>query len=195
MERLSEGRHKSETLAQVQEEVRQEKSKPESSRQWGIHLDSTLTVQTKKRSLSKMLRSVAELRTKYTVMKNIWLMAQMRHPGRALFADVDWNSCLKYEFQLRKQALKVVREVGMQAALWAACRDPQHRMRNWMKLLTVADAKDESKESETVHLLLKRVAQLKRSLQSAGKKPKLANISAADTLETEILAKVMQPRK
>ena len=54
-----------------------------------------------------------------------------------------WTDCLEYEFQLRKEAFRLTREEGhgIEAALNAALKDPQHRMEHWVTSLTVANAK------------------------------------------------------
>ena len=56
--------------------------------QMGLPLDSTLTLLTKKRYLSRMPTDRESLRTKYRVMSNLWLLAQLRQPGRQLYADL-----------------------------------------------------------------------------------------------------------
>ena len=112
------------------------------------------------------------------IMSNMWLLSKMRCPGRPLFADLDenvwwkflenkvlapgWNAGLEYEFQMTKEALKLTREshIPIQAALWTAYEDPQHRMRNWISLLTLANAKEEQDSSE--------FAAVKRRLASVG---------------------------
>ena len=212
MEKLQEGRLKPESLSQVvsaEEEDKFEKKRPESSRKFGIHLDSTLTAQTKRRYMSSMPRNVEELKAKYTVMKHMWLLAQIRQPGRQAFSDLgkdtwtdlleellnkdnfffekeiegggtlvgpDWNSCLEYEFQIRKQACILVREegFGIQQALWAAYEDPQHRMKNWVQLLTEANAKQGS-AADKFEKLQKRILELERSQQKAQKMMRLTN--------------------
>ena len=150
-----------------------------------------------------MPRNVEDLRAKYTVMKHLWLLAQMRQPGRHAFSDLgkdtwtdlleellnkdnflferqiegggtlvgpDWNACLECEFQIRKQACVLVREegYGIQQALWAAYEDPQHRMKNWIQPLTVANAKQES-SADKIEKLQKRILELERSKQKAQK--------------------------
>ena len=165
---MNEGRLRPETLAQVvsfEEEEAHEKVKPEQPKQLHLTLDANLTVQTRRRYLSSMPRSVEELRKKYVVMTHMCLLAKMRQPSRAMYADLeektwntfleellnlenfnfqreidgsgemvapDWNHCLEYEFQLRKEACRLIREQGLpiQRALWAAYQDPQHRMKN-----------------------------------------------------------------
>ena len=54
----------------------------------GMHLESTLTLQTKKRYISRIPTDPESLRTKYRVMTNLWLLAQLRQPGRQLYADL-----------------------------------------------------------------------------------------------------------
>ena len=64
-----------------------EAAKPEAPNSFAVHLDSALTFQTKKRHMSKILLGIKKLRTKYTIMGNMWLLSKMRTRGRALFAD------------------------------------------------------------------------------------------------------------
>ena len=61
----------------------------------------------------------------------------------------DWNHCLEYEFRLRKEALRLIREQGLsiQRALWTAYEDPQHRMKNWIPFLAVANSRSQSSQS------------------------------------------------
>ena len=75
-EKLSEGSMAAETLAQVisaNEEETQKKNKPEPSRQLGLNLDSTVTIQTRRRYIASMPANFEELRIKYNVMSHIWL--------------------------------------------------------------------------------------------------------------------------
>ena len=65
-EKLSDGQLTAETLAHVvslQEELDQKAKHPEPTRQLGLHLDSSLTIQTKRRYMSHMPSSTEELRT------------------------------------------------------------------------------------------------------------------------------------
>ena len=76
-ERLANGQLRAETLTQVvsvREQDYQESKK----------LDTQLT---KRRFLSTMHSNPEELRVKYNIMTNCWLLAQMRQPGRHLYAD------------------------------------------------------------------------------------------------------------
>ena len=77
-ERLHNGVIEAETLAHVvslEEEREQMASKPEPSTQMALHLGSTLTLQTKKRFLSRMPADPESLRMKCRVMTNLWLLA------------------------------------------------------------------------------------------------------------------------
>ena len=63
--------------------------KPEPVRTLGINLESSLTIQTRRRYVSAMPSNFEELRTKYKVITNMWLLAQMRQPGRHMYLDFD----------------------------------------------------------------------------------------------------------
>ena len=54
----------------------------------------------------------------------------------------NWTHCLEFEFQLRKEALRLTREEGQSIwrALWAAYRDPHRRIEHWLTLLTIANS-------------------------------------------------------
>ena len=150
---MSDGLLYTETLAQVislAEENKQQALKPEMSRQKGFHFDNNLTIQTK--------RGFKELQNKYQVMTHMWFLSQMRQPTRPVCSDLkentftkflseknlllerevagskiivpNWAHCLEYEFQLRKDALKLTREEGqsIEKAVCSAYNDPQHRI-------------------------------------------------------------------
>ena len=70
----------------------------------------------------------------------------------------DWNACMEYEFQLRKE-------------------DPQHRMRNWIQLTTVANAKTDARDQE-IQALKKRMPDMERAQQRASKTAKTYNGSS-----------------
>ena len=87
-ERLTDGTMIAEPLSHVislAEEKEQKERGPEGARQVGIHLDSTLTIQTRRRFVSTLPANMGELRTKYNIMTNLWLL----EPGRRLYADLD----------------------------------------------------------------------------------------------------------
>ena len=136
------------------------------------------------------------LRSKYRVMTNLWFLAQVRQPGRQLYADLTkdtlndfleellstdkfvmkkqiegqtwaaptWAHCMEHEFQLRREAMKLCREQGhsIQAALWAAYRNQEHRMKHWVTLLSIANSRCDSipdKAVREIEQLKKQVAQ------------------------------------
>ena len=53
-----------------------------------------------------------------------------------------WTYCLSYEFELRKEAIRLCKEesYGMQAAQWTALKNPEHRMKHWPQLVAVPNA-------------------------------------------------------
>ena len=57
-----------------------------------------------------------------------------------------WSHCLDYEFQLRKQAIKLHRTQGfsIQRALWSAYNDEHHRMKHWVTLLSTANSSSDA---------------------------------------------------
>ena len=94
-ERLANTTWKAETLAHVvslQEEESQKALRPEPSRSVGIHLDSSLSIQTQRRFMAKMPTNVEELLTKYKVMANMFLLAKMRQPSRHLYKVLEVNT-------------------------------------------------------------------------------------------------------
>ena len=54
-----------------------------------LHLDGQLSIQTKRRFVSSSPTTPEQLRLKYKVLANCWLMGQMRQPGRHLFSDLE----------------------------------------------------------------------------------------------------------
>ena len=91
-EKLAAGMLQAEPLDQVisqAEAEEQDWKKPDPPRQYGMHLNATLTIQTRRRYSSTMPKNIEELRQKYDVLSNCWLLGQQRQPGRALYSDVD----------------------------------------------------------------------------------------------------------
>ena len=60
---------------------------PNAAKHLGIHLDASLTIQTKRRFSSVLPATTEALRLKFSVMSNLWLLAKMRQPARQIFAD------------------------------------------------------------------------------------------------------------
>ena len=63
----------------------------------------------------------------------------------------DWNHCSGYELQLRKEALRLVREAkySIEKALWTAYNNQHHRIEHWLTLLTIANAGGASTSTKT----------------------------------------------
>ena len=90
-ESLADGCLQAERLTHVvsaREEKNQKALKPEPARQLGLHLDSTLTIQTNRRFMSNMPTTTEQFRAKYRVMSNCWLLAKLRQSGRHLYSDL-----------------------------------------------------------------------------------------------------------
>ena len=53
-----------------------------------------------------------------------------------------WEHCLEYEYQVRRQAIKLCVRKGFsfQSAWWSVYRDVEHRMEHWVQLLTIANS-------------------------------------------------------
>ena len=94
-EKLSDGTLRAESLNQVvsvAEQEEQESKKAEPQRHMSLHLDGQLSIQTKRRFVSASPAIPQQLRLKYKVLANCWLMGQMRQPGRHRFSDLDRNT-------------------------------------------------------------------------------------------------------
>ena len=86
-EKLSDGTLKAEPLSHVVslfEEEQQDLKRPEPAPQYNLQLDSRPTITTKRRHLSTELTDEKGLRLKYAVLSNLWLLAQIRQPGRSI---------------------------------------------------------------------------------------------------------------
>ena len=98
-ERLADGTLKAEPLSHVVslfEEEQQDAKRPDPTRQYNLQLDSKLTITTKRRHLSSDPSDEKGLRLKYSIMTNLWLLAQMRQPGRSIYADFDRNTFVDF---------------------------------------------------------------------------------------------------
>ena len=86
----------------------------------------------------------------------------------------DWSLCMGYEFELRKEALRLVREKGfsIQRALWGAYNNDTHRLENFlnfMKLDRLDDAEGDKKIQQLQNAnqrLEKKVSDLERAMRS-----------------------------
>ena len=161
------------------EEEQQDMKKPDPSRHRNLQLDSRLTIAAKRRHLSSEPTDENGLRLKYAIIANLWLLAQMRQPGRSIYQDLDrctfndfldtlispsWSFCLSYEFELRKEAFRLCKEqqYGIQAALWSTIRNTEHRMKHWLQLIAIPNTPSSSGGPE-LQSLKKRIADLERA--------------------------------
>ena len=198
-EKLADGTFKAESLSLVVslfEEEQQDAKKPDHSRQYNLQLDSRLTISTKRRHQSTEPTDEKGLRLKYAILTNLWLLGQMRQPGRSIYQDFTrttwndfldtlldrdnfnfhkevngrtlispcWTFCLSYEFELRKEAFRLCKEqaMGVQAALWTALRNPEHRMKHWLQLVAIPNAPSSSNSSD-IQALKKRISDLEKA--------------------------------
>ena len=96
LKKLGKGQLSPETLTHVvshQEEDHQHSLALEPSRHLRVHLDSTLTIQTRRRYMSKVPASIEELRWKYEVIEHMWLLAHrtraVHHSGANAVAQTE----------------------------------------------------------------------------------------------------------
>ena len=127
-ERLADGTLKAEPSSHVVslfEEEQQDAKKPDPTRQFNLQLDSKLTITTKRRHLSSEPTDEKGLRLKYSIMTNLWLLAQMRQPGRSIYADFDRNTFIDFlETLLDKDNFNFYKEVDgrpMISPCWSYC--------------------------------------------------------------------------
>ena len=213
-ERLADGTLKAEPLSHVVslfEEEQQDAKRPDPTRQYNLQLDSKLTITTKRRHLSSEPTDEKGLRLKYSILTNLWLLAQMRQPGRSIYADFDrntftdfletlldkdnfnfykevdgrpmispsWTYCLSYEFELRKEAIRLCKEqsFGIQSALWATLRNTEHRMKHWLQLVAIPNAPS-SPSSQELHSLKKRISDLEKARSRSPRRSNQKQITA-----------------
>ena len=83
-----------------------------------------------------------------------------------VWATPAWTHCLEYEYQLRKEALRLCLEEGfsIQGARWSACADLQHRMKHLIQVLAIANCRSSSSnaDQQKVATLDRKVAELER---------------------------------
>ena len=215
IEKVGDGTLKAEPLSLIVsafQEEQQDAKKPDVSRQYNLQLDSRLTISTKRRHTSTEPADEIALRAKYSIMTNLWLMAQMRQPGRALYKDFDrstfsdfldklldrdnfhffievegrpliapkWSYCLNYEFELRKEAIKICKErsLGIKEALWKVLGDVEHRMKHWLQLVAIPNAPEVSNKHELTDVKKRLAAHENRRARS--RSPRSATESAGN---------------
>ena len=162
-EKLSNTTWRAEPLTHVvslQEEERQKALRPELARSVGIHLDSSLSIQTQRRFMSSVPTTIEDLRTKYKVMANMFLLAQMRQPSRHLYRGLEVDTLSDFLDELLSD-----RNFLMESDdLWHVLADKEHRMQHWILKLTIANTRqDVSKVQKLEQRLAALEKQRKRS--------------------------------
>ena len=191
------------------EEEQQDAKRPYPSRQYNLQLDSKLTITTKRRHLSTEPTDERGLRLKYSIMTNLWLLAQMRQPGRTIYADFDRNTFLDFfetlldkdnfnfyegvdgrpmispswSLKLRKEAIRLCKEesYGIQKALWSALRNTEHRMKHWLELVAIPNSPSSSSNPE-LQSLKKRISDLEKARSRSPRRNRLALPAPSATL-------------
>ena len=93
-------------------EEQEEKNKPDPNRQYDLSLVAKLTFTNKKRIVSSEPVDEKTLRDKYAIMIHMWLLGQMKHPGRSIYRDFDRSTFMDFlerlfdekNFNLHKEA-------------------------------------------------------------------------------------------
>ena len=64
-----------------------------------------------------------------------------KEDGRALISPC-WSFCLSYEFELRKESICLCKEQSfrIQAALWSALKNQEHRIEHWLQLVAIPNS-------------------------------------------------------
>ena len=70
---------------------------------YGKQIHPSRSIQTQRRFMAQMATNVEELRSKYKIMANMFLLAKMRQPSRHLYKDLEVN---KHIFRLSGRALE-----------------------------------------------------------------------------------------
>ena len=189
-EMLSDGNLRAESLNQVvsvAEQEEQEQNKAEPQRHMSLHLDGQLSIQTERRFVSSVPTTPEQLRFKYKIRANCWLMGQMRQPGRHLFSDLDRNTFTDFlDVPLSARLVCLGREKGLsiQRSLWAAYNDSHHRLENFLNFLKLGTA-DHAKNDNRIQQLQsanrkleKKVADLEPAVMSRSPHGKGKKISS-----------------
>ena len=170
-EKVADGTLKAEPLSYVVslfEEEQQELRKPEPPRQYNLQLDSKLTTTLAQmwqpgRTIYQDLDRCTFIDFLDTLLDKDSFNFYKQVEGRPLISP-SWSFCLSYEFELRKEAIRLCKEqsFGIQAALWAALRDKEHRMKHWLQLVAIPNSSASSDKQE-LQVLKKRITDLEKA--------------------------------
>ena len=80
----------------------------------------------------------------------------------------EWEHCLEYEYQVRRQAIKLCVRKGFSfwSAWWSVYRDVEHRMEHWTQLFTIANSSSDLAHTPSASAAVHNteVAQLRREV-------------------------------
>ena len=98
-----------------------------------LSLDAKLTITTKKRLVSTAPVDDKSLRDKYAIMTNMWLLAQMKQPGRSIHRDLNGSTFMDFfERLLDKNNFNLHKEVNGTPLLvpkWTDCMSYECELR------------------------------------------------------------------
>ena len=99
--------------------------------------------------------------------------------GRPMISP-SWSYCLSYEFELRKEAIRLCKEqsFSIQSALWSALRNTEHRMKHCLQLVAIPNAPSSS-SSQELQSLKKRIADLEKARSRSPRRSKQKQLAAA----------------
>ena len=82
-----------------------------------------------------------------------------------------WSECLNYEFQIRKEAVRLCMEEGfsIKDSLWHTLADKEHMMQHWILKLTKANSRQESSKMQKME---QRLATLENRLKNRSRAPR-----------------------
>ena len=154
-----------------------------------------MTITTKRRHLSSEPTDEKGLRLKYSILTNLWLLAQMRQPGRSIYADFDRNTFIDFlECFVDKDNFNFYKEVDgrpMISPSWTYCLSyelelrkeairlcKEHRMKHWLQLVAIPNAPSSS-SSQELQSLKKRIADLEKARSRSPRRSNQKQLTAS----------------
>ena len=82
-----------------------------------------------------------------------------------------WTECTPYEFELRKEAYRLCREEdsGIKDALWTTIKNTEHRMIQWLQLISIANSRPSGGDYATLE---RKVNDLQREVRGRSRSPR-----------------------
>ena len=178
-EALADGSLEAERLDVVEERAELAKT-PNAAKHLGILFDASLTIQTRRRFTSVLLWGLlAKMRQPARQIFADFIETTFPKILDELLSDKNflldrniagtrmivpkWDHCLEYEYQVRRQAIKLCVRKGhsFQSAWWSVYRDVEHWMDHWVQLLTIANSSSDLAHTPSASAA---VAQLRREV-------------------------------